>query len=41
MSPYSMGLRTRVLRDSDTGMPSKDVPATYAASRARVDRLKR
>src|SRR5262245_45398447 len=25
MAPYSMDLRTRVLRDSDTGMPSKEV----------------
>jgi transposase len=40
MAPYSMDLRTRVLRDSDTGMPSKDVAAKYAVSRAWVDRIK-
>ena len=40
MAPYSMDLRTRVLRDSDAGLPSKDVAAKYAVSRAWVDRLK-
>lgn len=40
MAPYSMDLRTRVLRDSDAGMPSKDAAAKYAVSRAWVDRLK-
>src|SRR5687767_5547577 len=40
MAPYSMDLRTRVLRDSDAGMPSKDVAAKYAVSRAWVDRVK-
>ena len=39
MAPYSMDLRTRVLRDSDAGMPSKDVSVNYAVSRAWVDRL--
>jgi hypothetical protein len=28
MAPYSMDLRTRVLRDSDAGMPSKEVAAS-------------
>lgn len=40
MAPYSMDLRTRVLRDSDAGMCSKDVAVKYAVSRAWVDRLK-
>lgn len=40
MAPYSMDLRTRVLRDSDAGMPSKDVATKYAVSRAWVDRVK-
>ena len=40
MAPYSMDLRTRVLRDSDAGMPSKDVAAKYSVSRAWVDRVK-
>lgn len=40
MAPYSMDLRTRVLRDSDAGLPSKDVAAKYHVSRAWVDRLK-
>ncbi len=40
MAPYSMDLRTRALRDSDAGLPSKDVAAKYAVSRAWVDRLK-
>ncbi len=40
MAPYSMDLRTRVLRDSDAGMPSKDLAAKYAVSRAWVDRVK-
>ena len=40
MAPYSMDLRTRVLRDSDGGMPSKDVAAKYSVSRAWVDRVK-
>lgn len=40
MAPYSMDLRTRVLRDSDAGLPSKEVAAKYAVSRAWVDRIK-
>ena len=40
MAPYSMDLRTRVLRDSDGGMPSKEVAAKYSVSRAWVDRVK-
>jgi transposase len=35
-----MDLRTRVLRDSDAGMASKDVAAKYSVSRAWVDRIK-
>ncbi len=35
-----MDLRTRVLRDSDGGTPSKEVAAKYAVSRAWVDRVK-
>jgi transposase len=40
MAPYSMDLRSRVLRDSDVGMPSREVAVKYAVSRAWVDRLK-
>lgn len=40
MAPYSMDLRSRVLRDSEAGMASKDVAAKYAVSRAWVDRVK-
>jgi transposase len=40
MAPYSMDLRTRVLRDSDAGLASKEVAAKYAVSRAWVDRVK-
>jgi len=40
MAPYSMDLRSRVLRDSEAGMPSKDVAAKYAVSRSWVDRVK-
>jgi hypothetical protein len=32
MAPYSMDLRTRVLRDSDAGVPSKEVAAKYASA---------
>ena len=39
MAPYSMDLRTRVLRDYDGGLSSKDA-AEYHVSRAWVDRLK-
>lgn len=40
MAPYSMDIRTRVLRDSDAGMPSKEVATKYWVSRAWVDRVK-
>ena len=40
MAPYSMDLRTRVLRDSDAGLSSKEVAAKYTVSRAWVDRIK-
>jgi transposase len=40
MAPYSMDLPTRVLRDSDAGMPSKEVAVNYFVSRAWVDRIK-
>jgi hypothetical protein len=32
MAAYSMDLRTRVLRDSDTGMPADAVAETYHVS---------
>jgi transposase len=35
-----MDLRSRVLRDSDAGMPSKEVAIKYSVSRAWVDRVK-
>jgi transposase len=37
---YSMDLRTRVLKDSDAGWTSKDLPERYHVSRAWVDALK-
>jgi transposase len=37
---YSMDLRTRVLRDADAGLSSKDLAARYHVSRAWVDALK-
>ena len=40
MAPYSMELRTRVLRDSAAGLSSKDLAAKYAVNRAWVDRVK-
>lgn len=40
MAPYSMDLRVRVLRDSDAGMPSKELAVKYSVSRAWVDRIK-
>ena len=40
MAPYSMDLRSRVLRDSEAGLPSKEVAAKYLVSRAWVDRVK-
>lgn len=39
MAPYSMDLRTRVLRDWDGGMRAEDVAAKYSVSRAWVHRL--
>ena len=39
MAPYSIDLRTRVLRDWDAGMPAEDVAAKYSVSRAWVHRL--
>lgn len=32
MAPYSMDLRSRVLRDSDAGLASRDVAVRYAVS---------
>lgn len=40
MAPYSMDLRSRVLRDAAAGVASKDIAAKYAVSRAWVDRVK-
>ena len=40
MAPYSMDLRSRVLRDSAAGIPSKEVAVKYSVSRAWVDRVK-
>lgn len=40
MAPYSQDLRTRVLRDADAGLSSKELAAKYAVSRAWVDRVK-
>lgn len=37
---YSMDLRTRVLKDADAGLPSKDLAERYHVSRAWVDALK-
>jgi len=37
---YSMDLRTRVLRDADAGLTSKELAARYHVSRAWVDALK-
>ena len=37
---YSMDLRTRVLKDSDAGLSSKQLAARYHVSRAWVDALK-
>ena len=39
MAPYSMDLRTRVLRDWDAGMEADAVAAKYHVSRAWVHRL--
>src|SRR5258706_1059453 len=38
--PYSIDLRERVLKDSDAGLPSKELAARYHVSRAWVDALK-
>ena len=37
---YSMDLRTRVLKDADTGLSSKELAERYHVSRAWVDALK-
>lgn len=37
---YSIDLRTRVLRDADAGLSSKELAARYHVSRAWVDALK-
>ena len=37
---YSMDLRTRVLKDSDAGLSSKELAGRYHVSRAWVDALK-
>ena len=37
---YSMDLRTRVLRDADAGLTSKELTERYHVSRAWVDALK-
>lgn len=37
---YSMDLRSRVLKDADTGLSSKELAARYHVSRAWVDALK-
>ena len=37
---YSMDLRTRVLRDADAGLTSKELATRYHVSRAWVDALK-
>ena len=37
---YSMDLRTRVLRDADAGLSSKELSDRYHVSRAWVDALK-
>ena len=37
---YSMDLRTRVLKDADAGLTSKDLAERYHVSRAWVDALK-
>ena len=40
MAAYSMDLRTRVLRDAERGLSSKELAVKYAVSRAWVDRVK-
>jgi transposase len=39
-APYSMDLRTRVLKDADAGLTSKQLAERYHVSRAWVDALK-
>jgi len=39
MAPYSMDLRTRVLRDWDAGLKAEAIAEKYAGSRAWVHRL--
>jgi len=39
-APYSMDLRSRVLKDADAGLSSKELAARYHVSRAWVDALK-
>ncbi len=39
MAPYSMDLRTRVIRDWDAGMKADAIAEKYAVSRAWVHRL--
>ena len=39
-APYSLDLRTRVLRDADAGLTSKALADRYHVSRAWVDALK-
>ena len=34
MAPYSMDPRSRVLRDADAGLPSKDIAVTDAVGRS-------
>ncbi len=40
MAAYSMDLRSRVLHDSDRGLPSKEVAAKYTVSLSWVNRVK-
>lgn len=40
VAAYSRDLRTRVLRDADAGLTSKDLAERYHVSRAWVDALK-
>ena len=40
MAPYSMDLRTRVLKDTDAGLASKELAERYHVSRAWVDALR-
>ena len=40
MAANSIDLRTRVLRDAERGLSSKELAVKYAVSRAWVDRVK-